>query len=52
MVTHRNVAEVVARPWFDTLWAAGARFYFLIDYVPNGNAVDADLGLIRLRTWR
>lgn len=43
MVTHQNVAEVIARSWFDTLWEAGARFYFLIDYVPVEGADDAAL---------
>jgi len=34
MVTHRNVTRVTSRPWFDEIWDDGARFCFLIDYVP------------------
>ena len=36
MVTHQNLRHVTSRAWFDQLWQAGARFGFLIDYVPIG----------------
>jgi len=34
MVTHENLAHVTGRAWFDRMWGAGARFAFLIDYIP------------------
>ena len=34
MVTHRNLATVTSRAWFDRVWEHGARFYYIIDYVP------------------
>ncbi|HNT30539.1 MAG TPA: radical SAM protein, partial [bacterium] len=34
MVTHANVKSVTSRAWFDTMWHAGARFGFCIDYIP------------------
>ncbi|GAG32839.1 unnamed protein product, partial [marine sediment metagenome] len=45
MVTHLNVACVTGRDWFDEVWSAGARFGFLIDYVPVGCEVQGDLVL-------
>jgi MoaA/NifB/PqqE/SkfB family radical SAM enzyme len=36
MVTHKNLRHVTSREWFDELWEAGARFGFLLDYVPIG----------------
>jgi len=45
MVTHRNLRTVTSREWFDEVWNAGARFGFLIDYVPVLRDVDADMVL-------
>lgn len=36
MVTHQNLRHVTGREWFDQMWRAGARFGFLLDYVPVG----------------
>lgn len=43
MVTKGNVSEVTSRQWFDHVWGMGARFVFLIDYVPCGDEPDESL---------
>lgn len=43
MVTHRNVETVTSRAWFDDLFEAGARFGFLIDYVPLPHGLEPSL---------
>jgi len=43
MVTHKNVETVTSRKWFDDVWDAGARFGFLIDYVPMPYGLDESL---------
>ncbi|MHC4982936.1 MAG: radical SAM protein [Planctomycetota bacterium] len=45
MVTHRNLETVTSRAWFDELWQAGARFGFLLDYVPLPAGRDESLVL-------
>jgi MoaA/NifB/PqqE/SkfB family radical SAM enzyme len=45
MVSHRNHRLVTSRAWFDATWDAGARFGFLIDYVPVPGAEDPGLVL-------
>jgi len=45
MVTRRNLAQVTGREWLDEIWAAGARFGFLIDYVPVGAQTVAEFVL-------
>jgi len=40
MVTPQNLSEVTSRKWFDRIWDKGAKFAFLIDYVPCGNNGD------------
>ena len=45
MVTHENIRDVTSRQWCESLWQAGARFGFLIDYVPIGSDVTAALVL-------
>ena len=45
MVTHRNLARVTSREWFDDVWAGGARFGYLIDYVPLPLGLDESLVL-------
>jgi len=45
MVTHRNLRYVTTREWFDGVWNAGARFGFLIDYVPVLRDADPDMML-------
>jgi len=45
MVTHRNVETVTSRRWCEALWKAGARFGFLIDYVPFPHGLDKSLVL-------
>jgi MoaA/NifB/PqqE/SkfB family radical SAM enzyme len=34
VVTHINLSRVTSRAWLDRLWEVGARFGFLIDYIP------------------
>lgn len=34
MVTHENCRAVTSRQWLDSLWREGARFGFLVDYIP------------------
>ena len=36
MITHQNLDHVTGRHWLDQAWQAGARFGFLLDYVPVG----------------
>jgi hypothetical protein len=43
MVTHRNVEMVTSRAWFDDVFEAGARFGFLIDYVPLPHGLEPSL---------
>jgi MoaA/NifB/PqqE/SkfB family radical SAM enzyme len=45
MVTHRNLRTVTSRQWFDQLWDAGARYGYLIDYIPFPRGLDASLVL-------
>ncbi|HUV38170.1 MAG TPA: radical SAM protein [Planctomycetota bacterium] len=45
MVTRRNLDRVTSRAWFDTLWDAGARLAFLIDYIPFPHDLDESLVL-------
>jgi MoaA/NifB/PqqE/SkfB family radical SAM enzyme len=45
MATHRNVELVTSREWFDGLWNNGARFCFLLDYVPFPQDLDPALVL-------
>jgi MoaA/NifB/PqqE/SkfB family radical SAM enzyme len=44
MATHKNVGLVTSRKWLDKLWEAGARFGFIIDYVPF--KIDYDPSLV------
>lgn len=34
MITHQNCKAVTSRQWFDDMWKRGARFGYMIDYVP------------------
>ncbi len=43
MATHANVKFVTSRDWFDQMWTYGARFGFIIDYIPQD--ADSDLSL-------
>jgi len=45
MVSHSNLHCVTSRRWFDDIWDAGARFGFLIDYVPVDAHADGSLVL-------
>jgi len=45
MATHPNVELVTSRRWFNTMWDAGARFAFLVDYIPFPRNYDASLVL-------
>jgi MoaA/NifB/PqqE/SkfB family radical SAM enzyme len=45
MLSHANVKTVTSRAWFDTMWNSGARFGYLIDYVPVPGTVDESLVL-------
>ena len=45
MVTHQSLSCVTSRAWFDQLWTAGARFGFLIDYIPFPHSLDEALVL-------
>ena len=45
MATHKNLRDVTSRQWFDQMWDAGARFAFLIDYIPFAHNVQPDLVL-------
>lgn len=43
LVTHESLPHVTSRQWCDHLWDAGARFGFLIDYVPVGSDTEQAL---------
>ena len=43
MVTHKNVREVLSRTWMDSLWEYGAKFGFIIDYIPFPKTLDKSL---------
>jgi MoaA/NifB/PqqE/SkfB family radical SAM enzyme len=45
MVTRRNMRYVTSREWMDAMWNSGARFCFLIDYIPSGRDAAADMVL-------
>lgn len=32
--THKNLKHITSRDWLDRIWEAGARFGFIIDYIP------------------
>jgi MoaA/NifB/PqqE/SkfB family radical SAM enzyme len=45
MITHKNIREVLSVPWLHSLWAYGARFGFIIDYIPFPRTLDESLVL-------
>ncbi len=45
MVTHLNVQYVTSRRWMDEIWNCGARFGFLIDYIPFEFNLDPEMVL-------
>jgi len=45
MVTHENLRQVTSREWFDRMWDAGARFAFLIDYIPFAHNLQPQMAL-------
>jgi len=45
MITHRNLKEVLSKDWFNSLWTYGARFGFIIDYIPFPKTIDKTLVL-------
>jgi MoaA/NifB/PqqE/SkfB family radical SAM enzyme len=47
MATHKNLREIVSREWLDAVWKSGARFGFIIDYIPFKNDLDPSLVLTK-----
>ncbi|MBN1508705.1 MAG: radical SAM protein [Sedimentisphaerales bacterium] len=45
MVTHANLRTVLSRQWMDTMWDSGARYGFLIDYIPFPSDRNGELAL-------
>jgi len=45
MLTRRNLHCLTSRAWFDDVWKAGARFGFLLDYIPIPPDVRQDMVL-------
>lgn len=45
MVTHRNLHYVTSRDWMGKMWDCGARFGFLIDYIPFNPGLDPGMVL-------
>ena len=45
MVSHANLDLVTSRAWSDAMWERGARFGFLVDYVPIPESYDERLVL-------
>lgn len=45
MITHKNINEVLTVKWVNSLWAYGAKFGFIIDYIPFPKTKDESLVL-------
>jgi len=43
MATHKNLKQVTSREWFEEIWSYGARFGFIIDYIPFQTDLDSSL---------
>ncbi len=45
--THKNLKQITSREWLDAIWNAGARFGFIIDYIPFKTDFDPSLLLTK-----
>jgi MoaA/NifB/PqqE/SkfB family radical SAM enzyme len=45
MVTHENLHEVLTTEWINKIWTYGAKFGFIIDYIPFPHNMDENLVL-------
>lgn len=45
VATHRNLKDITSRKWLKSLWDLGARFGFIIDYIPFPKDLDESLML-------
>lgn len=43
MITHHNLKDVLTESWLDSLWEYGAKFGFIIDYIPFPKTLDLSL---------
>ena len=50
MATHKNLNRIISRDWLDEQWEHGARFGFIIDYIPFKNGLDASL-ILQKKIW-